>query len=133
MIVVDTNVISYYWIKSEFSDLAEKAFKKDSQWIAPYLWRSEFRNVLSVYVRKNLLSYNEAFELMVSALEFMEGKEFSVTNEKVFEIIKKSDLSAYDSEFVALADQNNIKLVTSDKKIVASFPKITIFLRDFLS
>jgi len=29
MIVVDTNIISYFFINGEFTDLAEKAFKKN--------------------------------------------------------------------------------------------------------
>jgi len=44
MIVVDTNVISYFYLNSNYSTLAEETFKKDPLWSAPLLWRSEFRN-----------------------------------------------------------------------------------------
>ena len=45
MIVVDTNVIGYLFLSSEQSILAEYALKKDSEWTAPIIWRSELRNV----------------------------------------------------------------------------------------
>jgi len=51
MIVVDTNIIGYLFLSSEQSLLAERALKKDSEWAAPILWRSELRNVLALYMR----------------------------------------------------------------------------------
>ncbi len=48
MIVVDTNVVGYLFLSSEKSVLAERALEKDNEWATPILWRSEFRNVLSV-------------------------------------------------------------------------------------
>ena len=57
MIVLDTNVISYFYLTSEYSALAEQLFLKNSSWAAPLLWRSEFRNVLSFYLRKEIISY----------------------------------------------------------------------------
>ena len=45
MIVVDTNVICYRWMPSPNSAAAENALVKDPHWIAPLLWRSEFRNM----------------------------------------------------------------------------------------
>lgn len=48
MIVADTNLIAYLWISGEKSELADQVFQKDPSWIAPVLWRSEFRNVLSM-------------------------------------------------------------------------------------
>jgi len=46
MIVVDTNVIAYFWLPGEYTTFAERALNKDNEWAAPILWRSEFRNIL---------------------------------------------------------------------------------------
>ena len=46
VIVVDTNVICYRWMSSPNSAAAETALAKDPHWIAPLLWRSEFRNIV---------------------------------------------------------------------------------------
>lgn len=53
MIVVDTNLIGYLFLSSEGSLLAEAVLIKDMDWVAPLLWRSELRNVLAYYLRKN--------------------------------------------------------------------------------
>ncbi len=45
MIVVDTNIIAYLLLPSDYTHLAEQVIMKDSGWIAPYLWQSEFRNI----------------------------------------------------------------------------------------
>ena len=56
MIVVDTNVISYFYLSGERSEQAQRALRKDPHWVAPWLWRSEFRNVLILYVRSRQLT-----------------------------------------------------------------------------
>ena len=40
----------------------------------------------------------------------------------VLEIVRDSDCSAYDCEFVAFAKSLGIKLVTEDKKLLKAFP-----------
>lgn len=133
MIAVDTNVIAYYWIKSEFSELAERLFEKDNDWVAPYLWRSELRNVLSLYYRNNLLSEKDAILTMKKGQDFIKNKEHSVSTEKIFDYITKSTLSSYDCEFVSLAKDLNVSLITSDKKIISSFPDIAISLSTYVN
>ena len=68
MIVVDTNIIGYLYLTSDHSSLAEQALLKDPLWAAPLLWRSELRNVLALYIRKDLLSLAEAQQVMEEAL-----------------------------------------------------------------
>ena len=41
----------------------------------------------------------------------------------VLELVRDSDCSAYDCEFVALAMTLGVKLVTMDAKILRAFPK----------
>ncbi|RMH45871.1 MAG: PIN domain-containing protein, partial [Gammaproteobacteria bacterium] len=67
MIVVDTNIIGYLYLSSERSEQVEKALLKDAEWIAPILWRSEFRNVLAQYIRKDLLTFEDAVRMMDEA------------------------------------------------------------------
>ncbi|MDQ3019578.1 MAG: hypothetical protein M3R36_03265 [Bacteroidota bacterium] len=67
-------------------------------------------------MRKNFLSTDSAMQTMIKSEKFMEGREYFVQTEKIFELINKSNLSAYDCEFVSLAKDLNIPLITSDKK-----------------
>jgi predicted nucleic acid-binding protein len=45
MIVVDTSVIASLWVPNDMEKLAYKVLRKDPEWVAPLLWRSELRNV----------------------------------------------------------------------------------------
>ena len=60
MIVVDSKVIASLWFPNDMVELAYKILKKDADWIAPILWRSEFRNVLALYLRADIRIYNRS-------------------------------------------------------------------------
>lgn len=130
MIVVDTNVISYLMIPGVFTPLAERAARMD-QWCAPLLWRSEFRNVATMYFRRNLMSLEDARRQTEAAERLLWGREFSVRSSAVFDCVSRSERSAYDCEFVALAIELGIRLITTDEPIVSEFPSVAVHLRDY--
>ncbi len=133
MIVVDTNIIAYLWIPGDHTSLAEQALEKDEQWVAPFLWRSEFRNVLTGFIRRGNISLNKALTLMVQTEEQMRGAEYHVSSLDVMRLVKKSRCSAYDCEFVALAEQMGLQLMTTDSLILKEFPTNAISLQSFVS
>lgn len=130
MIVVDTNVISYLLIPGPLRSLAEKAARKDV-WCAPLLWRSEFLNVLATHMRQKQMPLREARELMTVAESLFWGREFTVRSATVLDCVHGSRRSAYDCEFVALAIDLRITLVTTDEPVVQEFPGTAIHLRDY--
>jgi len=132
MIVVDTNVIGYLYLTSDRSSQAEQAFRKDPVWAAPLLWRSEFRNVLALYLRRGLLSLEDAHQIMDQALRLMRGMEYQVTSLRVLSLVASSSCSAYDCEFVALAQDLDVPLVTADRHILDQFPETSISLDAFV-
>ncbi len=48
-------------------------------------------------------------------------------------IAEKSRLSAYDAQYVALARQLGVSLVSLDKKLLAAVPDTAISLRDAIA
>jgi predicted nucleic acid-binding protein len=52
MIVTDTNLLAYLFLGGPGTILARAVFIRDSEWAAPFLWRSEFRSVVAKYLRK---------------------------------------------------------------------------------
>jgi predicted nucleic acid-binding protein len=79
-----------------------------------------------------------AFPAVESALEsanlaeaMMAGNEFVVSTEIVMRLIAGSNCSASDCEFVALAEKQNLPLVTVDRGVLRAFPKIAISLDRF--
>ncbi len=132
MIVVDTNIIGYLYLSSERSGQAEKALLKDAEWAAPVLWRSELQNVLTQYLRRNLLTFEDAVRIMDETTGLMSGREYEIASLDVLRLVSKSRCSAYDCEFVALARSLNVPLVTVDKQILSEFPMDAISLDEFV-
>ena len=128
MIVVDSNVLAYLYLPGERTADAEALYEKDPEWAAPVLWRSEFRNILAGYLRRNTISYDQACRLQSEAEGLLSGSEFEVDSRAVLELVSDSDCSAYDCEFIALAIRLNTKVVTADKKMLLAFPAYTMKL-----
>jgi predicted nucleic acid-binding protein len=124
MIVVDTNVIAYLWLPGERTAAAERLLKKDADWNAPLLWRSEFRDVLAGCLRRGDVRLETALEIVDGAEVQLHGREFSVPSDQVLARVAESDCSAYDCEFIVLAEELGVPLVTSDEKLLRSFPSV---------
>lgn len=68
---------------------------------------------------------------MQEAEALMLGKEFEIESQYVLDLVKQSRCSAYDCEYVALAQQLGINLVTADRKILTEFPALAVSLESF--
>jgi predicted nucleic acid-binding protein len=131
MLVVDTNVIAYLYLPTEYTKYSEALLSKDSEWAAPLLWRSELRNVLALYLRNNIVDLDTALEIQNQAETLLNENEFEVKSSSVLSLASKSNCSAYDYEFVALARALDKKLVTVDKKLIREFPNNCVHLKNF--
>lgn len=87
MIVVDTNVIASTWVPNDMDEWVYKVLKKDDDWAAPLLWRSEFRNVLSIYLRKDILEFPVALQSTEEAEQLMAANEFEVNSTQVMSLV----------------------------------------------
>ena len=133
MIVVDTNMIAYLYISGDKSPQAEQLLSFDSLWNAPLLWRSEFRSVLSLYLRKGILSLDDILIIIQQAEKLLDDNEYKISSAHIMQLINSSSCSAYDCEFVALAQYLDIPLITADKKVLREFPKIAKSLDIYLA
>lgn len=128
MIVVDGNVLVYPYLPTELTPHAERLRVIEPEWVAPRLWRSAVRNALSLYIRKELITLEQAYRIQTSAETLLADAEFEVPSFEVLQLVSESTCSAYDCEFVALAKRLGVKLVTSGKKVLNAFPETTISL-----
>jgi len=130
MIIVDTNIIAYLHVSGKFTSLALQLLEKDSTWIAPPLWESEFRNLLLNYIRHDVMNLEDGISLLEDALITMQNRDLAPSNSLILTLAASSALSAYDCEFVALARELNCNLVTVDKQIIKTFPDTAISLEE---
>ena len=134
MIVVDANLLAYAILPtSEWTHRAEAALRKNQLWSAPVLWRSEVRNTIAGYLRRGKLSPPQALDAIERAEALLLGGQFRPDDAAVLRLVMQSECSAYDCEYVALAEALHVPLVTNDQKVVRTFPGIAVSLLEFVS
>lgn len=124
MIVVDSNVVAYCWIRGARTEIAQRVRLRDPAWHVPILWRSEVRSALAGYVWRGTLEPGGAAAIMAAAEGALAGCEH---------LAARSRLSAYDCEFVALAQSLAVPLVTEDAAVLKAFPEVAVDMEGFLA
>lgn len=115
------------------SHQAEKLLATDSHWNARTLWRSEFRSVLGQDLRRDVLKRDEVLIIIQQAEKLMHDNEYEISSAHVMQLVKSSNCSSCDCEFVALAQYLDVPLITADKKVIREFLKIAMSLDSFLA
>ncbi|MEZ4599023.1 MAG: type II toxin-antitoxin system VapC family toxin [Syntrophotaleaceae bacterium] len=90
MIVVDTNVLAYLYLPTDYTAKAEDLLQNDPEWMVPTLWRSEFRNVLALYLRKKLLTLNQAVAIQAEAESLLHESEYMVNSLDILQLVQQS-------------------------------------------
>ncbi|MDR3159702.1 MAG: type II toxin-antitoxin system VapC family toxin [Zoogloeaceae bacterium] len=124
MIVVDSNVLAYLYLPGDYTEAAERLYQRDTDWHAPILWRSEYRNILVGYMRRGVLTPGQAYAIQREAEALLDGAEHEPDSKRVPELAQASDCSACDCEFVALAETLGVTVMTMDAKLIKAFPKM---------
>lgn len=131
MIVADASLIACFAVRDERSELADAVCRTDAVWVAPLLWRSEVRSALVKYFHHGLMGFESIMISWHLAEEAVGAREYSVNARKVLELAVRSKCSTYDCEYVALAQELGVPLVTADKQLLKMFPKIAVPLKKF--
>ena len=133
MIVVDTNIIAAYFRSDENDELIQKMFIRDREWHSPFLWISEFRNVLLLFHRRGLISPESFPDILSEARELIPfDRTHDVDEKRVLALAVRSGCTAYDCEFVALAEALDVPLLTWDKQLLKQFPGQAVTPEGFL-
>ena len=132
MIVADVNLLAYLLLGGPETELAQQVLEKDGTWAAPILWRSEFHNILAAFMRKRGLGISEAWQAHELAEGLLGTHEYTLGGERVLQLVASSPCAAYDCEYVALAEELHVRLVTSDREVLRSFPRIAMSPKDFV-
>lgn len=127
MIVADTNLVAAFILRGAATAAAFAVRARDRNWVAPRLLRSELLGALSKYVViSRSLDRDEAVKAYRRGLNLVEFPEDSSDPVDVFNICASSGLTSYDAEFVAIALERNIKLVSLDSAILKAHPDIAM-------
>ncbi len=133
MIVADSNLIAYLFINGDNTATAIRMMNCDPEWAAPVLWRSEFRNIIATYLRRGEFGVEYGIELIEQAEKLMAGREHIVQSSRVLQLAAESGCTAYDCEFVAVAEHLGVPLITFDRAVLHAFSQIAIEPARFLA
>lgn len=131
MIVVDTNVLAYATLPGERTEAALQVVARDSDWVAPPLWRSEFRNLLATAMRAHGMTLRVALDAFGAAEGLVRDALTEGFTGDCLRLAADAEISAYDAEFVALAQRYELRLVTADRRLARAFPEQVVSLEDF--
>ena len=132
MIVVDANVVAYLFIEGEKTELAQRLRQQDPEWILPSLWRHEFLNILATFVKYGGGEVTDALSIWQQSINLLQSPEQDVDMAHALQLALANAISAYDTQFVALAMTWNLSLVTEDQKLQQAFPGVALSMRRFL-
>jgi len=130
VIVVDTNIVAYLYLPGQFTGAVERLLTREPEWSAPLLWRSEMRNILASYVRKRSMTFEHAYRIQREAESLLMDHEYDVDSFEVLRLARDSGCSAYDCEFVAVANRLGVAFVTVDATLRRAFPDVAVALTD---
>ena len=133
MIVVDANVLVYALVQLPQTPLAQQVAALDPDWVAPLLWRFEFTSAVTTLVRGSALNVAQAETAIREAEQLMAGRDARVDQTAAFRAAMTYNLSAYDGQYVALAEQLRIHCVTADARMLRNAQRVVISLADFVS
>ncbi len=126
MIVVDTNVVARFVLRGTDSGTADRVLERDPSWLAPALVRSEIRNVLATSMRTSRITLAEACDAASRAEDVVSVADAGNSTDAVLALADRSGCTAYDCEFVSVAIDLGVPLVTSDRQVLAAFPEVAV-------
>lgn len=132
MIGVDVNIIAYLLISGERTAEAQALWRFDSDWVVPDLWRDEFLNILTTYVRQGGADLETAEKLWRAAVDLFASKEHPANPLLVLELAQKYRLSAYDAQYLAVAIELGVMLLTEDRSFHRAVPQFSTAMQPYL-
>jgi predicted nucleic acid-binding protein len=79
-------------------------------------------------LRRKTLTFDEVLRIQSEAESLVAGNEHEVDSRRVLELVRDSQCSAYNCEFVALAARLGTKVATMDAKVLKAFPQHAVAL-----
>ncbi len=132
MIVVDVNVVAYFFIQGEKTTLAQALHRCDPDWVLPPLWRHEFLNVLATFARAGGASLEAVQALYLQSVDILGNAERDVDMANALGLAARLRISAYDAQYASLAQQLGATCVSEDQRLQRAFPEMVCGMRQFI-
>lgn len=132
MIVADTNLVAQLILKLDQTEIAQDIYRRDPEWLMPELWRHEFLNVLANYLRFDHVQPERLALAWQSANLLFADSVRQPDMLLALKLAGERNTSAYDAQYLALAQTLGLPLVTEDRKLRQAAPDLTLSMREYL-
>jgi predicted nucleic acid-binding protein len=124
--IVDTNVVAYYLLGTEpFVDETRQYWQAAQETWAPVHWEAELANAIWMAVRNGVLARNEGHQKLDMAARLgVQAVPLRPLWQPALTRALDSGVAVYDTLFVELAAQRDLKLATFDAELLRKFPVI---------
>ncbi len=133
MIVADTNLVAQLILSLDQTREAQAVYRHDSDWRMPALWQHEFLNVLATCLRFDRIPIAPLVAAWNRALVLFESATCQVDMPEALRIAGQYGVSAYDAQYVALAQALQVPLITEDRKLLRAVRHQALSIRQYLA
>lgn len=121
--MADVNIVVYLLTDCPQRSLAVKLREIDPNWWLPTLWQHEFLNVLATLARQDYITQSDAHQLWENGLKLFGHREQAPDVRRALDLALRHGISAYDAQYLTLAESLRVRLVTEDRKLQRLFPQ----------
>jgi predicted nucleic acid-binding protein len=131
MIVVDSSVISFLFLEGELTESVKELHRIDSEWITPPILNHEMLNILAVVgTADQAVAPMEEIWRDIRALL---GPRQQVPDPlRSLHLAIELEISGYEAQYVALAQQLNMPLVTEEQRLLEQLPDLCLSIEEAL-
>ena len=133
--VIDTMIFAYALLGvPEFRDEAARVLAEVTKIHVPDSFRAELTNVVWQWVIHRGVHLETGIEILRDAEALCDHVHRSDgLTERALELAVQAKHPAYDAIFVALAERQELKVITFDRKLLIAFPELSITPAAYLS
>jgi predicted nucleic acid-binding protein len=124
MIVADASVVTFLFLEGELSGIAREIFMIDSEWITPPILNHEMLNIFAAVgsVEGNVQGMEELWR---EARVVLGARQQIPDPQRSLRLAIETGISGYQAQYLALAHQLRLPLLTTDLLLLDLLPKKT--------
>ena len=131
MIVVDSSVISFLFLEGELTESVKELHRIDSEWITPPILNHEMLNILAVVGTAD--QAGAPMEEIWRDIRALLGSRQQVPDPlRSLHLAIELKISGYEAQYVALAQQLNMPLVTEEQRLLEQLPDLCLSIEEAL-
>lgn len=132
MIVADANLIIYRHVQGPLTKLADEAWANDDDWRSAVQWRCEMTSAVVKMIRGGVLEESAAIIAMADAGRDLAERESVIPQDQAMQVALRYGISAYDAQYIALAEILGVTCVTADAALARKTPGVSVLLAQFV-